>query len=150
MAPMAPMAVCPLMLLEATLDENMHQMACTYPTVTALLEIPVTRKLQKAPIPTMCASTFVVSHPDGECILMEKPQGYGDMNGHTLTFDSSALYRQLWINDSKGPHPSGLMCSARLQAVHREQTEKLTIDSLQHSDSKCWNSSVGLLFSSRN
>lgn len=83
------------MLLSAILDENVHQMAYANPTVTALLEIPLTRKLEKVPLPTMCASTFVVSHPDGECTLMEKPQGYGDMNGQVVTFDSSALYPQL-------------------------------------------------------
>lgn len=138
--------MCPLKSMWATLEENRHQMAYANPTVMALLEIPVTRKLQKAPLPTMCASTFVVSHPDGERTVMEKPQGYGDMNGQVLTFDSSALYPQLWINDSKGPHPRGLMCSARLQAAHREQTEWKMCHWLgtvqRYSDSECWNSSV--------
>ena len=101
-------------------NENMHQMPYAKPTVTILLEMPVTRKLPKAPLPTMCASTFVVSHPDGACTMVEKPQGYGDMNGQVLTFDSSVLYHRLWINDSKGPHPGGLMCSARLRAAHGE------------------------------
>lgn len=73
------------------LGMKMHQMA----NATALLEIPVTRKLQKAPIPKMCSSTFVMSHPDGECTLMEKPQGYGDMNGRAVTFDSSVLHPRL-------------------------------------------------------
>lgn len=109
--------LCLLMLLSAILDENVHQMAYANPTVTGLLEIPLTRKLEKVLLPTMCASTFVVSHPDGEWTLMEKPQGYGDMNDQVVTFDSSAFYPQLWINDSKGPHPRGLMCSARLQAA---------------------------------
>lgn len=83
------------MSLRAYLDENMHQMASANPTVRALLEIAVIRKMQKVPHPTMCSTTFVVSQPDAECALMEKPQGYGDMNGQVLTFDSSALYPQL-------------------------------------------------------
>lgn len=69
---------------------------------------------------------------------MEKPQGYDDMNGQVLTFDSSVLYPQLWINESKGPHPRALMCSAMLQAAGREQREKSATASVQYSD----NSSV--------
>lgn len=81
-----------------------------------------------------CAPRPLWSLPDGACTLMEKPQGYGDMNGQVLTFDSSALYPQLWINDSKGPHPWALMCSAKLQAARREQSEKCAIKSVQYSD----------------
>lgn len=137
--------LCLLMLLSAILDENVHQMAYANPTVTGLLEIPLTRKLEKVLLPTMCASTFVVSHPDGEWTLMEKPQGYGDMNDQVVTFDSSAFYPQLWINDSKGPHPRGLMCSARLQAARWKKTQWEMCHWLRtvqwYSDSKCWNSS---------
>lgn len=107
------------------LGMKMHQMANARPTATALLEIPVTRKLQKAPIPRMCSSTFVMSHPDGECTLMEKPQGYGDMNGRAVTFDSSVLHPRLWINDSKGLRPSGLMCSEGLQAARGQKDHGL-------------------------
>lgn len=120
-------------------------MAYANPTATALLEIPVTRKLQKIPLSTMCASTFMVSLPDGQCTLMEKPQGYGDMNSQVLTFDSSTLYPQLWINDSKGPHPRALMCSAKLQAAHREQREKCAINCVQYSDTVTANVGTALL-----
>lgn len=116
-------------------------MAYANPTVTGLLELPVTRKQQKVPPPL----TFVVSHPDGECTLMENPQGYGDMNGQELTFDSSALYPQLWINDSEGPHPTALMCSAKFQAAHREQSEKCALNALQYSVTVTVNVGTALL-----
>lgn len=31
--------------------------------------------------------------------------GCGDTNGQVLTFDCAVLYPQLWISDSKRPHP---------------------------------------------
>lgn len=65
-----------------------------------------------------------------------------------LTFDSAALYPQLWINDSKRPYPRGLMCSARLQTqAESRQSEKCDIDDIQsYNDwySKCWISSLNL------
>lgn len=121
----------------------MPQMAYANQAATALLEISVTRKMQKAPLPTMCASTFVVSHSDWECTVMEKPQGCGYMNGQVPTFDSTVLYPQLWINDSKGPHPRGLMCSARIsQSTH---SKKCAFNSIQYSYTVTVNVGTALL-----
>lgn len=68
-----------------------------------------------------CAPQPPASQPDEECTLMRNPPGCGEVNGRVLTFDSTALYPQLWINDSKRPYPGGLMRSARLQAEQRRQ-----------------------------
>lgn len=62
----------------------------------------------------------------------EIPPGCGEVNGRVLTFDSTALYPQLWINDSKRPYPRGLMHSARLQAGTEEAVKNVTLMTYSH------------------
>lgn len=51
-------------------------------------------------------------------------------------FDSTELYPQLWINDSKRPYPRGLMRSARLQAgaESRKSGKNVTLTTQSYND----------------
>lgn len=92
----------------------MRQMAHTvqHPWEPSVQDIASTSTLHN-----VCFDLWHCSFGWRDCTLMEKPQGYDDMKGPALTFDSVSLYPRLWINDSKGPHPRGLMHCAELGAT---------------------------------